>query len=189
MRATRRALQRIGNEGRRLRRIVEDLLWLARSDEAPAALAASAYCDLGEVAAAATRRFEGLASNNDVSLEFVGPGMLVPVRATPDSIDRLVGVLVDNACKFAGSGGRVFVTVQSVAHRQTLIVDDSGPGIPVDERDLVFDRFHRTESPAGGTGLGLAIADAIITTTHAHCVVGESPFGGARFEITWRSTS
>jgi signal transduction histidine kinase len=98
-------------------------------------------------------------------------------------------VLVDNACKFAGSGGRVSVTVQVVAHRLVLTVDDSGPGIPVNERDKVFDRFHRTDSSAGGTGLGLAIADAIINSTHAHCLVGESPLGGARFEVSWRYLS
>jgi signal transduction histidine kinase len=76
-----------------------------------------------------------------------------------------------------------------VAHRLVLAVDDSGPGIPVDQRDKVFDRFHRTDTSAGGTGLGLAIADAIITSTHAHCVVGESPLGGARFEVSWRYVS
>jgi signal transduction histidine kinase len=185
----RAALRRVGDEGRRLHRIVEDLLWLARSDEARLAPEASATCDLAEVAAGAESRFESVASRNDVSLEFVRPTVATTVRANAESIDRLVGVLVDNACKFAGPGGRVSVTVQVVAHRLVLTVDDSGPGIPMNERDKVFDRFHRTDSSAGGTGLGLAIADAIIVSTHAHCVVGESPLGGARFEVSWRYLS
>jgi signal transduction histidine kinase len=185
----RAALSRVGDEGRRLHRIVEDLLWLARSDEARIAPEAGATCDLAEVAAAAESRFESVASRNGVTLEFVRPMVATTVRANAESIDRLVGVLVDNACKFAGHGGRVSVTVQVVAHRLVLTVDDSGPGIPIDERDKVFDRFHRTDSAAGGTGLGLAIADAIITSTHAHCVVGESPLGGARFEVSWRYLS
>jgi signal transduction histidine kinase len=185
----RAALRRVGHEGRRLHRIVEDLLWLARSDETRVAPEVSGTCDLGEVAAAAVGRFEGLASRNGVSLGFVRSTETTTVRASADSVDRLVGVLVDNACKFAGPGGGVRVTVQVAVHRLLLTVEDSGPGIPIEERDIIFDRFHRTESSAGGTGLGLAIADAIIKSTHAHCVVGESSLGGARFEVSWRYLS
>jgi two-component system sensor histidine kinase CiaH len=180
------ALRRVGGESGRLHRIVEDLLWLARSDEAGVVAAPTATCDLAEVAAAAESRFEPLALRNGVSLDFVGPNDAATVRADAESIDRLVGVLVDNACKFAGPGGRVRVTVQVAAHRRVLTVEDSGPGIPVPERDVVFDRFHRTDSPGSGTGLGLAIADAVITSTHAHRMVSASPLGGALFEISWR---
>lgn len=185
----RAALRRVGEEGRRLHRIVDDLLWLARSDEARLVPVANASCDLGEVTGAAVERFESVALRSGVSLEFVRPTVAATIRADAESIDRLVGVLVDNACKFAGPGGRVKVTVQVVAHRLVLTVDDSGPGIPSDQRDEVFRRFHRTDSPAGGTGLGLAIADAIIASTNAHCVVGESSLGGARFEVSWRHLS
>lgn len=182
----RTTLRRVGDEGRRLHRIVEDLLWLARSDEARLVPEAGETCDLAEVTAAAQSRFESLASRNGVSLKFSRPDTATTVRADAESIDRLVGVLVDNACKFAGPEGRVNVTVQVVTNRLVLTVDDSGPGIPLEERDIVFDRFHRTDSSAGGTGLGLAIADAILKATHAHCVVGESSLGGARFEVSWR---
>lgn len=185
----RATLRRIGDEGRRLHRLVEDLLWLARSDEAHLVPSASETCDLADVSAVATNRFERLAQRNGVSLEFDRPAVPTSIRANAEAIDRLVGVLVDNACKFAGPGGRVKVSVQAVAHRSELTVEDSGPGIPVEERDIVFDRFHRTTSLAGGTGLGLAIADAIITSTHAHRVVSESTLGGARFEISWRNVS
>jgi signal transduction histidine kinase len=76
-----------------------------------------------------------------------------------------------------------------VARRAVLTVEDSGPGIPADEREAVFDRFHRANSGAAGAGLGLAIADEIISSTHAQCVIGESALGGARFEISWRDIS
>ncbi len=185
----RTALERVRNEGRRLHRIVEDLLWLARSDETRPTPHASETCDLAAVVAQSVSRFEGLASRNDVSLEFVGPLAATTVRVSAESIDRLVGVLVDNACKFSGEGGHVLATVQVVAHRAVLTVEDSGPGIPADERRVIFDRFHRTDASAGGTGLGLAIADAIISSTHAVCVVGESSWGGARFEVSWRRVS
>lgn len=183
------SLSRVREEGQRLQRIVEDLLWLARSDEVRETSDQMQTCEVAEVVNAAESRFERLASRNDVALEFVLPTTTTLVRASSQAIDRLVGVLVDNACKFAGPGGRVRVEVQTNAHRLSLIVEDSGPGISKDEREVVFDRFHRTDEVTGGTGLGLAIADAIILATHAHRNVGESSLGGARFEINWRHVS
>ncbi len=182
----RAALRRVGDEGRRLQRLVEDLLWLARSDEARLEPKARETCDLGDVAATVTGRFESVASQKGVSLELVRPTVAATVHADEESIDRLVGVLLDNACKFAGPGGRVRVTVRVAAHRLALTIDDNGPGIPIEERDKVFRRFHRTDSSAGGTGVGLAIADAVVKSTHGHSVVSESPLGGARFEVSWR---
>ena len=183
------ALLRVRDEGHRLQHIVEDLLWLARSDEVRQASDRGQTCELAEVVSAVESRFERLASRNDVTLEFELPETTTLVRASSQAIDRLVGVLVDNACKFAGPGGRVRVEVQTSAHRLSLIVEDSGPGISKDERDVIFDRFHRTDEATGGTGLGLAIADAIIQATHAQRIVGESRLGGARFEISWRHVS
>ena len=108
------------------------------------------------------------------------------VQAPPDWIDRLTGVLVDNACKYAGKGGRVEVGVQVSGNRVGLQVDDTGPGISADERLVIFERFHRaTESP-GGTGLGLAIADSVVRTTHGTWSVGQAPLGGARMQVWWR---
>jgi signal transduction histidine kinase len=80
----------------------------------------------------------------------------------------------------------VEVIVTTQGNLVSLEIDDSGPGIEPEERELIFDRFHRTSTPAGGTGLGLAIADSIIRTTQAHCTIGTASIGGARFEITWR---
>jgi two-component system, OmpR family, sensor histidine kinase CiaH len=182
-------LSRVREEGQRLQRIVEDLLWLARSDEVRETVDQKQTCELADVVSAAESRFERLASLNNVALEFLLPTTTTLVRASSQSIDRLVGVLVDNACKFAGPGGHVKVEVQTNAHRLSLIVEDSGPGIAEDEREIVFDRFHRTNEVTGGTGLGLAIADAIILATHAHRSVGESSLGGARFEVNWRHAS
>lgn len=183
------ALLRVRDEGQRLEHIVEDLLWLARSDEVRQASDQRQTCELAEVVLAVESRFERLASRNDVTIEFVLPTTTTLVRASSQAIDRLVGVLVENACKFAGPRGRVRVQVKTSAHRLSLIVEDSGPGISNDERDVIFDRFHRTDEATGGTGLGLAIADAIIQATHAQRSVGQSSLGGARFEISWRYVS
>ena len=70
-----------------------------------------------------------------------------------------------------------------------MTVDDSGPGIPDEHRDLVFDRFHRVDRGPGGTGLGLAIADAVVRATDGAWSVSTSPLGGARFAVTWRQAA
>jgi signal transduction histidine kinase len=185
--AYREVLQRVGREGARLRQIVEDLLWLARADDKPGHDRLDESTDVAEVAEAGTERFAALAETNGVSLIAgrVGAGPFI-VQAPREMLDRLAGVLIDNACKFAGPGGRVEVSVRSSGSRVVLRVDDSGPGIAEDQRDAVFDRFHRASDSVVGTGLGLAIADSVIRSTEGTWDIGVAELGGARMEATWR---
>jgi signal transduction histidine kinase len=180
-------LRRIASESRRLRRIVDDLLWLARADSGTETQATQ-VADVEAVVASCVDRFEAVAARSHVSLAFssVGEGSGM-VEAPPELIDRLAGVLVDNACKYAGDGGAVSVVVQTTPSRVVLRVDDSGPGIPPDQRSAVFDRFHRATSVSGGSGLGLAIADSVVRMTGGTWSVREAPLGGARMEVSWRA--
>jgi len=181
------ALTRIGSESGRLRAIVEDLLWLARADGAAPDPGRLDVVDVATVAADTTARFAAVARSGSFTISTrTGPTGSALVRAAPDGVDRLVAVLVDNACKYAGAGGAVDVTVATSGGRVVLTVDDSGPGIPEPERALVFDRFHRADTAPGGTGLGLAIADAVVRSSSGTWAVGTSPRGGARFQVTWR---
>ena len=59
-------------------------------------------------------------------------------------------------------------------------MEDSGPGIPADDRPQLFDRFHRADDDGNGTGLGLAIGDSVVRSTGGRWQVGDSPLGGAR---------
>jgi signal transduction histidine kinase len=186
----RATLRRVRDEGRRLQKIVEDLLWLARSDEGRMVPLTTEAADVAAIASSSSQRFERIALAHGIELNYSKQGDEAALVSAPaDAIDRLIGVLVDNACKFAGDGGRVNVTVATQSHRTILRVDDSGPGIPMSERDLIFNRFQHSDSTSSGTGLGLAIANAIITSSHAQCLIDESDLGGARFEITWRRVS
>jgi two-component system sensor histidine kinase TctE len=185
--AYRDILQRVGHESARLRRIVEDLLWLARADDEPEPSGLDELTDVAEVVAVSTQRFAALAETHGIALgaEPMGPGPFT-VEAPRELLDRLVGVLIDNACKFAGADGRVEVTVRHSGNRVILRVDDSGPGIPADQRDAVFDRFHRATDSVVGTGLGLAIADAVVRSTQGSWEMGVADLGGARMEVAWR---
>ena len=185
--AYREVLERVGRESSRLRRIVEDLLWLARADSEQLQPDDAEPADVGEIAESCVTRFGALAAAQgvDLSMQRVGNGPYT-VHAQPDLVDRLAGVLIDNACKFAGEQGRVEVSVRDWGTRVDLRVDDSGPGIPDSQREAVFDRFHRATDTVAGTGLGLAIADSVVRSTHGQWGIGTADLGGARLEVSWR---
>ncbi len=185
--AYRDVLGRVGHEITRLRGIVENLLWLARADDDTSLSNGSEAADVAAVAKACVQRFGAVATTHGIALSFseVGAGPFT-VQAPTDLLDRLAGVLIDNACKFAGDGGAIEVSVHNAGNRVILRVDDSGPGIPEDQRDAVFDRFHRATDAVTGSGLGLAIADSVLRATHGSWDIGVADLGGARMEASWR---
>jgi two-component system, OmpR family, sensor histidine kinase CiaH len=181
------AFARIDGELKRTRRLVDDMLWLARFD-ATSRQPESEPVDLAVLAGQTADRFGAVAEGRKQKLEVeVGAGEDAIVTAPPDWLDRLLAVLIDNACKYSPEGGsvRVAVAVVGDGRRVRLSVRDSGPGIPQDERRRVFDRFHRAARTPGGAGLGLAIADAIARATGGRWAIGESDSGGADVSITW----
>jgi signal transduction histidine kinase len=182
----RAVLERIAGESGRLRTIVDDLLWLARIDDERIDAPPHQTTDVAITTAASAERFQSLARARDVTLRVDVDRGEAPVLIDPDWVDRLVGVLVDNACKYAGAGGHVEVGVSCTANRVVLRVDDSGPGIPPDQRPLVFDRFHRASDRTHGSGLGLAIADSVVRASEGTWLVTDAPSGGARMEVSWR---
>jgi signal transduction histidine kinase len=182
----RAALARIDREGDRLRKIVEDLLWLARFDSAPPQPEHEPV-DLATIAAECGERFSvlGAASEFDVQIRAAGrpPAW---ISAPSDWIDRLAGVLMDNASRFAGTGGTVRISAAARGSRVTLTIEDSGPGVPAEVRTRMFDRFHRSTEHGGSAGLGLAIADSIVRSTDGQWRLDDSELGGALFEVSWR---
>jgi signal transduction histidine kinase len=182
----RAALTRIEGESTRLRKIVEDLLWLARFDSAPPQPGEEPL-DVATIAGQCAERFRAVGATKQFDIELVTSGSAPSwISAPPEWIDRLTGVLVDNACRYAGAGGRVRIAVAHRGSRVTLTVEDTGPGIPDELRPWLFDRFHRSTEQGGSAGLGLAIADSIVTSTDGQWRLGDSELGGALFEVSWR---
>ena len=173
------AFGRIDTELRRTRRLVDDMLWLARFDSTGGQPTAEPV-DVGVLATQTADRFGAVAEARHQSLtvhEAATESAIVTVP--PEWLDRLLGVLLDNACKYSPKGGAISVSVGGDSRRVRLTVDDSGPGIPPEQRSRVFDRFHRASEAPGGAGLGLAIADAIVRATGGRWTIGTSAAGGA----------
>jgi signal transduction histidine kinase len=191
------ALGRIQGETQRLRQLVDDMLWLARFDAQPPP-PGDEPVDLATLAQACADRFRAVGP----AVSAQTPDDAVLISAPPEWIDRLAGVLVDNACRHAGPDGKVRIEVRAHGHRVSLTVEDSGSGIPEAERPYLFDRFHNGGSggpppesgglrgvvPPGqyGAGLGLAIGDSIVRSTGGRWHIADSPLGGALLSVSWR---
>ena len=111
------------------------------------------------------------------------------LSADPDRLAQALRNLLTNAIKHTAEGeGHVRLTVAAEPSGQLhFVVEDDGPGIPADQREMVFDRFHRTDPArdraSGGAGLGLAIVDAIARAHGGTVEAGEAPGGGARLTM------
>ncbi len=185
------AFGRIDLESKRMRRLLEDMLWLARFDSA-ATPAAAEPVDLGVLAAHAADRFAVVAETRSLRLGTHVPGEQVADRRATGPRGPPYRRAAGQCLQVRTGGGTVDLTVALEGSRASVTVDDSGPGIPADDEASIFDRFHRsvkTSSEAEGAGLGLAIGDAIVRATSGRWAVGRSPSGGARFAVTWSRAS
>ena len=181
----RTALERVAGESKRLRRIVDDLLWLARLDALPESPPHEAV-DMTSLATACSERFGALALGKGLTISITEAGSFPAIIIAPaDWLDRLVSVLLDNACRYANVGGRIAIAVSATDDRVMLTVDDSGPGIAEADREHIMQRFHRASVVSGGAGLGLAIANAVVRATDGEWDISTAPLGGARIQASW----
>ncbi|MGB7363042.1 MAG: ATP-binding protein [Rhodococcus sp. (in: high G+C Gram-positive bacteria)] len=166
-------------EARRMRRLIEDLLILARSDERRLGRA-DTDVDVDDVLYAERLRSE---SFSDLTVR----ANIEPVRVLgdPDALARTVRNLVDNALRHAHS--TVVMSCAASGDDAVVVVEDDGPGIAEADRARVFDRFVRLDEARtrarGGAGLGLAIVADTVSAHGGTVTVGRSTLGGARFEV------
>src|SRR5436190_5186020 len=167
-------------EEARLEALVTDLLLLASTDE-QRDLAGAAAVDVDALVAEEGARPRPV----PVTVETSGGDMTVLGRT--DQLARVIVNLLDNACRYART--RVDVSLTRTKGEVHVAIDDDGPGIPVQDRRRVFERFtrldaSRTRAQPGGAGLGLALAKAVVERHHGTITVDDAPIGGARFLVT-----
>lgn len=171
------------DEAEQMKELVDDLLFLAKSDAArqPAARAETA---MSEVALGCLLPFESVAFEAGVALEHrITPGL--SLRGDEGQLRRLVMILLDNAVKYAGPGGTVTLTLERHQERLRLAVHNTGEPIPPEHLPHLFERFYRADAArnrsGGGYGLGLAIARSIVEGHHGRLTVTSTAAAGTTF--------
>jgi signal transduction histidine kinase len=180
----RRHGERIVNAAARMNRLIGDLLDACREDRDAPVLATArisparpAQQVVDDCSPVAQRRGVAIASAIDQSLP--------DVEADPDAIARVLSNLVTNAIKFTPAGGVITVRLESDGcGGAAFAVEDTGPGIPEEQRARVFERFWQADRRRGGLGLGLSIARVLVEAHGGRIRAEAAPGGGARIAFT-----
>nr|WP_314494359.1 HAMP domain-containing sensor histidine kinase [uncultured Pseudomonas sp.] len=126
-----------------------------------------------------------LAEDGAIRLSLQQPSQLPPLNGDRELLFEALANLVGNAIKFTPEGGQVRIVASVDDKALRVAVEDSGPGIPIDERQAVFKRFYRSEEGHrhAGFGLGLSIVAAIVDLHGYELEIGESDLGGAKLVL------
>jgi two-component system OmpR family sensor kinase len=170
---------------RRMRRLVADLLLLARTDVGR--VVPRKPCDLAQIVVEAAGELGPVSGEHEISLD-VHPAV---VEAARDELHRLTINLIENALRHTPAGTEIHVSTTTTPDGMVeLVVEDNGPGVPPELQDALFERFVRGAGDRGGSfGLGLAIVQAVAgshggTVTLDRSGIGGQPGGtGARFVV------
>ncbi|SFH47819.1 sensor histidine kinase [Modicisalibacter xianhensis] len=184
-----RFLDVIVHESQRLSRLIDEILDLARLESGRMTLHPRRL-DLVELVRRSTETIQRVLAERGVTLELDLPDVPTPVSGDPDRLEQVIINLVDNASKFAApEHPRVRLALATTDRHVRLLVEDNGPGIAMEARELVFEKFHRLENtslnvpPHGrprGTGLGLPISRGIVAHLGGRLWVDDAPtLGGA----------
>lgn len=172
----------------RLSSLIDDLFSLSQLDSGH--LQASAQvCSLRDLISDVIGGMQPRAQAKDIELTASVEAGLDPVRLVPRQIERALHNLLDNALRHTPEGGRIQVNAAIEGDGALLSIRDSGPGVPTEAVDRVFDRFYRFEDSRsrqegefGGAGLGLAIAKGMVEAQGGRIWLEESE-PGAHFKI------
>ncbi|MBX6365399.1 MAG: HAMP domain-containing histidine kinase, partial [Gemmatimonadetes bacterium] len=182
---SRRSLEIIDQEARRLTQLVENVLRFARANRGVSRVA-PATTDLAAETLAAIEAFRPLAMMRRAELRpELQPGVMAVVDR--DALRQVLINLLDNAVKYGPSGQRVTIGLALYGESARLWVDDEGPGIPPAERERIFAPFYRVErdagSAVGGSGIGLAVVRELVVLHGGRIWAEAAPGGGARMTV------
>jgi PAS domain S-box-containing protein len=178
--------QVVARNARMLLKHVNDLLDMSRIEARKLKIELQ-NTDVAALVRVLASQFAVLAA--DRQIEYVVDADVACITAVdPDKLQRVVMNLLGNAFKFVPAGGRIRCAVRQSASDLVVAVDDSGPGVPANLRQAIFERFRQGDGgltrKAAGTGLGLAIAKEFVEMHQGRIEVLESELGGARFVAT-----
>lgn len=180
-------LQRIDRNGRRLQRLVEDLLTMSQAETSTLAMEASAT-DLCSIVRRAHDAVQPLLQDRDLDFRIFVPRRPLVREGDPVLLERMVVNLLSNAVKFTPDGGRVHCQLTDSGGGTTIVVRDTGVGILEHEQQQLFSRFFRSsvarEGQVQGTGLGLAIVKTIVSLHRGTVGIESTPGEGTTVTVT-----
>lgn len=186
----RQDLEIVDRNARLLLKQVNDLLDVSKL-EAGRMTPSYAQGDLAQLVRLTAANFDGLAEEKQITFTLELPESL-PAQIDGVKVQRILLNLIANAFKFTPRGGTICCHLatdgaEAPATRAILAVRDSGPGVPLELRETIFERFSQGEGGTtrrfGGTGLGLAIAKEFAELQGGAIAVGDAPEGGAQFTV------
>jgi hypothetical protein len=144
-------------------------------------------CDLGELIEETVGSLEKKLLDGQVNSELKLPRARVVIEADGELMRQMLTNLVSNAIKFTPRGGTVTVSLEQEASAARIVVQDTGKGIPEDQLEKIFERFHQVDASDtrehGGSGLGLAIVKNIVDWHDGSIWVENVKEAGARFIV------
>ncbi len=168
-----------------LQKIADNLLLLARLDlgrDAPQLVP----LDFGALVREAVEDAELLGAPREIAIVAeIDPALRV--NGDPVMLRRVLLNLLDNAVKFNRSQGRLSIRARAISHEVELAVGNTGPGIPPDRRDALFERFYRSSADrsrdTGGSGLGLSLCREIVTAHGGRIALNQSSADWTEFKV------
>ena len=182
----RRSLQVIDKEARRLSHLVENILQFSRGERGAVELKLTQQ-PLFPLVREITDQFRPLLKEGRRLVVSSEINDEVEVALDVQAFQQMVVNLLDNAVKYSPAGESVDVTVSANDDQVSVAVEDHGPGIPVAERERIWEPYYRTldqrNAAVGGNGIGLAVVRELARLHHANIEVSDRDGGGSRFTI------
>jgi len=175
----------IDKEANRMKKLVEDLLFLARLDE-NGNIALNSKFNLSDALYECVLPFEPVAFENSISINNdISPNVFI--KGNVDQIKRLIMILLDNACKYSPNDNAISITLKSLNGKANLSIHNKGPSIPEEDISKIFDRFYRVdkarERNSNSYGLGLPMAKEIVRHHKGNISVTSTENEGTTFSI------
>jgi len=183
-------LERVSESMERLSHTITQLLCLARNQQDATHNMVMSPVNLNQVAQQVTTDMVPTAIKKGLDLGFEADSQNMMILGDSKRLKEMLYNLVDNAVLYTPAGGKVTVKIQREAGEIVLSVIDNGPGIPKDEREKVFERFHRIMgSGHEGSGLGLAIVMEIVQLHQANIEISDEPLKkGLNIQVSFAET-
>lgn len=176
----------IREEAARLENLVNDLRTLSLADAGELSIVPQTV-EPGGLMQEVASLFQYQTQKKDISLELDIASPLPPLEIDPGRMTQVLTNILDNATRHTPEGGRILLSARQAGDMVELAIQDSGPGLPREEAERIFERFYRADASRrrddGGSGLGLAIAKSIVQAHNGQLSAESEPGKGLRISI------